>query len=87
MNAPFLLTPTKNIYQKYDLKELQKLLHSETDKIKYKLSNIDEKVAGQIHYPDPIAYYPNVIQSVHLLAIHEQHHFDLVIKYERQKIK
>lgn len=86
MRAPLVLTPKKNIHQRYDLRDLQMLLISETNMLKYKLSKIDEKVAGQIHYPDPIAYFPNVIQSVHLLAIHEQHHFNLVIKYEQQKV-
>jgi hypothetical protein len=85
MNAPFVLTPPKNIHQKKDLKELQQLLNFETDKLKNKLSKLDERVAGQIRYPDPIANYPNVVQSVHLLAIHEQHHFDLTLNYELQK--
>lgn len=84
MKASFVLTPPKNLHQKYNFKELQQILHAETIKLKEKITHLDEHIAGQIIYPDPVAYYPNVIQSIHLLAIHEQHHFDLVKKYEHK---
>lgn len=45
------------------------------------LDNIDQDVAGQIYYPDPVAAYPNLVQCVRLLAIHEQHHFTITKKY------
>lgn len=81
MRAPFLLVPPGILSQKYNFADVQELLRTETAQLKIKLSGIDEHVAGQIKYPDPIAHYPNIIQSVHLLAIHEQHHFTLVKKY------
>lgn len=86
MKAPFVLMPPKNVSQKYHFTDIQQLLDSETARLKNKLSRMDERVAGQIYYPDPIAHYPNVIQSIHLLAIHEQHHFDLTRKYLQQQI-
>jgi len=82
MKAPFVLTPPKNLSQKYHFKDIQQLLDTDTAKWKEKVTQMDEQIAGQIYYPDPVAHYPNVIQSVHLLAIHEQHHFNLVKKYE-----
>ncbi|WP_085993279.1 DinB family protein [Oceanobacillus senegalensis] len=85
MKAPFLLMPPKNLSQKYQFTDVQELLTIETTKLKEKVINIDERVTGQIRYPDPIAYYPNVIQSIQLLAIHEQHHFDLMKKYNGNK--
>lgn len=81
MKAPLVLTPPKNLSQKYQFEDIQRLLSAETAGLKVILSKYDEKVAGQIRYPDPIAHYPNVIQSVHLLAIHVQHHFNLLEKY------
>jgi len=85
MKAPFVLIPPANLYEKYSFQKVQQLLEKETDKIKKQLDGMEENIAGQIRYPDPVANYPNVIQSVHLLAIHEQHHFDLTIKYHQQK--
>ncbi len=56
-------------------------LEQETDKLKAQVSGVEEAVAGHIYFPDTIAHYPNLIQCVHLLAIHEQHHFDITRKY------
>lgn len=55
--------------------ELEKLLSRETDEIKKLVQNIEENIAGHIVFLDPIAHYPNLIQSIQLLAIHEKHHF------------
>lgn len=87
MKAPFVLTPPKNLKKKYSINEIQQLLQSETAKLKKMLVNMDEPIAGHIRYPDPVAYYPNIIQSIHLLAIHEQHHFDLYKKYHQKENK
>lgn len=81
MSAPPLIIPPANI--KEDVSEIKYKIALETSKLIKMLINIDEDIVGQIYYPDPIAKYPNVIQSIHLLAIHEQHHFDLVKKYEQ----
>lgn len=87
MKAPFVLTPPKNLEQKYQFTQLQEILHNETSKLREMLSSMDEAVAGQIRYPDPIAHYPNIIQSIHLLAINEEHHFKLTEKYEIESLK
>lgn len=55
--------------------ELEELLSRETDEIKKLVQNIEENIAGHIVFLDPIAHYPNLIQSIELLAIHEKHHF------------
>ncbi len=82
MSAPSLLVPPKDLKKDYRFKDVQELLEEETKKLMDVIESMEENVAGHIRYPDPIAYYPNLIQSIHLLAIHEQHHFDLVKKYE-----
>lgn len=55
--------------------QLEQLLTRETDEIKKLVQNIEENIAGHIVFLDPIAHYPNLIQSIQLLAIHEKHHF------------
>lgn len=48
------------------------------------VKNIEEDIAGHIVFPDPIAHYPNLIQSIQLLAIHEKHHFIIMMaQYNR----
>ncbi|GEL78647.1 DinB family protein [Tenuibacillus multivorans] len=81
MNAPFLLKPPSNLERKYTFSDIQDLLEVETEKLETKLSDIDQDLAGQIYYPDPVAHNPNLIQSIHLLGIHEQHHFNILKKY------
>lgn len=81
MKAPYVLTPLKNLSHAYTLLEIQQLLVIETNKLKKLVAELEEPVAGLIRFPDPIACYPNIIQSIHLLAIHEQHHFSLTERY------
>lgn len=81
MPAPSVLIPPNHLSDTCTYLEVRHLLNFETAKLRMMFSNLDETVAGNIRYPDPVAYYPNVIQCVQLLAIHEQHHFDLVRKY------
>ena len=59
-------------------KELEQLLVNETNAIKVCVQNIEENIAGHIVFLDPIANYPNLIQSIQLLAIHEKHHFLII---------
>lgn len=75
MKAPWILIPSKKIYYSMSGKELEELLSRETDEIKKLVQNIEENIAGHIVFLDPIAHYPNLIQSIQLLAIHEKHHF------------
>ncbi|OZU88741.1 hypothetical protein CIL03_10670 [Virgibacillus indicus] len=81
MKAPFLLNPPKNLERKQTPAEIKALLESETSKLIKDIEHIDERIAGHIHYPDSIAFYPNLIQSVQLIAIHENHHYKLVKLY------
>ena len=75
MKAPWILVPSKKVYQSLNVTELEALLAHETDEIKKLVQNIEENIAGHIVFLDPIAHYPNLIQSIQLLAIHEKHHF------------
>lgn len=56
-------------------KELEQLLLNETNELQALVKNIEEDIAGHIVFFDPIAHYPNLIQAIQLLAIHEKHHF------------
>lgn len=81
MSAPFLIVPPNNLEEKYSIREIRKLLESETEQLMQELNEVEQSLAGHIRYPDPVADYPNLIQCIHLLAIHEQHHFELAKKY------
>ncbi|WP_254593544.1 DinB family protein [Terribacillus sp. AE2B 122] len=81
MKAPSILLPPKNIERKIQFKQLKQDLHNETFQFKRVVSGIESNIAGNIRYPDPLAHYPNLIQSIHLIGIHEQHHFRLCRKY------
>lgn len=61
-----------------DFNELNKLLIKETSKLKNKVEEIDEDIAGHIIFLDPVARHPNLIQAIQLLAIHEAHHFRII---------
>ncbi|WP_404452285.1 DinB family protein [Virgibacillus necropolis] len=83
MNAPLLIKPPEGLANKWSFEETKELLGRETDKLMGNLNTIKQDVAGQIYYPDPIADYPNLVQCVHLLAIHEQHHFNIMGKINK----
>ncbi|PJN63443.1 DinB family protein [Bacillus mycoides] len=78
MKAPWILIPSKKVYYSMNVNELEELLSRETDEIKKLVQNIEEDIAGHIVFLDPIAHYPNLIQSIQLLAIHEKHHFSIM---------
>ncbi|ATP42415.1 hypothetical protein CSE16_09400 [Solibacillus sp. R5-41] len=81
MKAPFVIVPPKDIKEKISFKWLVNELDIETRYLEKMLSNINDNVAGHIRYPDPIAHYPNLIQCIDLLGIHEKQHFLLCKKY------
>lgn len=81
MRAPFVLNPPNSLVKESSYDEIRRLLEEETTLLFNNIKDIPEDAAGHIRYPDPIAYYPNLIQCIHLLAIHEQHHFNIVNKY------
>ncbi|WP_058307084.1 DinB family protein [Gracilibacillus massiliensis] len=81
MKAPSVLLPPKGIQDKIMFEEIIINLETETHILEEGLANIPDDIAGQIRYPDPIAYYPNLIQSINLIGIHEKHHFNLCKNY------
>jgi len=58
--------------------DIEQLLVNETSAMQELVKNIEEDIAGHIVFPDPIAHYPNLIQSIQLLTIHEKHHFTII---------
>lgn len=81
MKAPFMLIPPKGIEDRITFDNLLSAIYKETKYLEKMVSTIEDDVAGHIKYPDPIAHYPNLIQSIHLIAIHEKHHFLICAKY------
>ncbi|MDC2867046.1 DinB family protein [Bacillus sp. BP-3] len=80
MKAPFILVPPKKVSHALNKEELLVLLLNETNRLKELVENIEEGIAGHIIFFDPLANYPNLIQGIHLLAIHEEHHYKLIEK-------
>lgn len=82
MKAPFILKP--KMKQEYTLMELRDLLEEEMEKMKRCVEKLTEEQCYWIRYPDPVPGYPNVIQAVKLLRIHEEHHYRVVTERERE---
>lgn len=80
MKAPSILVPPKKIRHSMDWRELEQLLLNETHEMKALVNNMEDDIAGHIVFLDPIAKYPNLIQAIQLLAIHEKHHFTTIEK-------
>ncbi|KOY82158.1 DinB family protein [Lysinibacillus macroides] len=80
MPAPKILIPPKKIYFALSSQDIEQTLMNETLALQWLVKNIEEDIAGHIRFPDPIAHYPNLIQAIQLLAIHEQHHFKIMEK-------
>ncbi|WP_394514324.1 DinB family protein [Priestia aryabhattai] len=81
MKAPFILVPPKKIRGSITFFDLKNKIEEETKQLENMVSHIEDNIAGHIRYLDPIAHNPNLIQSIHLLAIHEEHHFSLCTQY------
>lgn len=82
MKAPFILKP--KMKREYTLVELRDLLEEETEKMKLCIESLAKEQCYWIRYPDPVPRYPNVVQVVKLLRIHEEHHYTVVIEREYQ---
>ncbi|MFJ7734623.1 DinB family protein [Lysinibacillus sp. NPDC097231] len=78
IRAPGILVPPNKIRFMLNSKEIEQLLLNDTIALQKLVENIEEDVAGHIIFPDPIAHYPNLIQAIQLLAIHEKHHFGII---------
>lgn len=81
MKAPSILVPPKDIESTISFATLTRELDEETKRLEQLVSAIEDDVAGHIRYPDPVAHHPNLIQAIQLIAIHEQHHFQLCAFY------
>ncbi|WP_152657177.1 DinB family protein [Oceanobacillus sp. CFH 90083] len=80
MKAPFILKP--KMKREYTLAELRDLLEEETEKMKLCVASLTKEQCYWIRYPDPVPKYPNVVQVVKLLRIHEEHHYKVVTERE-----
>jgi len=78
MKAPGILVPAQKIQFSLNSKDIEQLLVNDTMAMKRLVEGIEEDIAGHIIFPDPIAHYPNLIQAIQLLAIHERHHFEII---------
>lgn len=81
MPAPRILIPKVN--NDYSKGELRLMLERETEKMKQLVEKLTKDEAYWITYPDPVPNYPNVVQTVKLLKIHEAHHYNVLLKRER----
>ncbi len=76
MKAPFILTPKLNV--EYHLQDLFDLLETETELLKEHVGLLNDQQVQKIRFPDPVPNYPNVVQVIKLLYIHEKHHYEVV---------
>lgn len=81
MKAPFILIPGN--VDHLEKGDLRNLLEVETRKVQNLVKNLTQKEIYCIRLPDPVPNYPNIIQGIKLLEIHERHHYEVVI--ERQQ--
>lgn len=81
MKAPKVLAPKMD--RPYSKGELRLMLESETSKLKRLVENLKDEEAYWIRYPDPVPGYPNIVQAVKLVKIHEAHHYKVLMQRER----
>ena len=80
MKAPKILEP--RLSKEYTIDELREMIDKESDKIQKMFNTLSKEQQQRIRFPDPIPHYPNVIQTVKLLLIHEKHHYEIVRRRE-----
>lgn len=81
MPAPFILVPGN--VDDLDKGKLRHLLEVETRKINKLVQNLTKREVYCIRLPDPVPNYPNIIQTIKLLEIHERHHYEIVTKRQQ----
>lgn len=81
MKAPKFLEP--DMEKEYSKGELRLMLEEETGKLKNLVKDLSDDEAYTIRYPDPVPDYPNVVQTVKLLMIHEKHHYNVLMAREK----
>lgn len=80
MKAPKILEP--KMKREFSKGELRLMLERETGRLKTLISRQDDKDIYWIRYPDPVPNFPNVIQTVKLIKIHETHHYKILMERE-----
>lgn len=81
MKAPFIIVPPNREKIHVEFDDLLVELDKETKQLEAIVDDVRDEIAGHIRFVDPLANHPNLIQSIDLLGIHEQHHFLLCKKY------
>lgn len=81
MQAPFVLIPGDVSH--FNKGDFRNMLEKETDLIKSLVRNHTEKEILCIRLPDPVPNFPNILQTIKLIEIHERHHYKIVS--ERQQ--
>ena len=81
MKAPFIIVPPDRKKISIEFDDLVAELDKETKLLEAIVEDVNDDTAGHIRFVDPLANHPNLIQSIDLLGIHEQHHFLLCKKY------
>ena len=81
MKAPFIIMPPDKKKINVQFADLVAELDKETKLLESIVEDVNDDTAGHIRFIDPLANHPNLIQSIDLLGIHEQHHFLLCKKY------
>lgn len=84
MPAPCILIPKVN--NDYSKGELRLMMEDETEKMKKLVGKLSKDEAYWITYPDPVPDYPNTVQTVKLLQIHEAHHYNVLMQRERNGV-
>lgn len=85
MQAPKLLEPDMD--RQYSKGELRLMLEEETGKLEKMVQNVSDDEVFTIRYPDPVPDYPNVVQTLKLLLIHERHHYNVLMERESAQKK
>ncbi len=81
MKAPKILVP--KMERRYSKGELRLMLEAETERIRELLQDLSDAEVYTIRYPDPVPDYPNIVQWMKLVLIHEKHHYEVLMKRER----
>lgn len=81
MTAPTILRPGE--VRHLSKGDLRHLLETETEKIKSLIQNLTDKEIYGIRLPDPVPNFPNILQIVKLIVIHERHHYNVVSERQR----
>ncbi|CAM3936034.1 DinB family protein [Alkalicoccus chagannorensis] len=86
MPSPPMFKP-KGLLKMPTARELERVLDSETHRIDWQLRGWTDAEAAAVRHPDPVAGWPNVLQGLHTVILHERHHFALSLVYAQRARK